>query len=579
MHSRLEQFPDLLHVEAGIFNHLRSSLKFSSQALPINVLLDSLLRPDGDVTPSSISCVHWRNEPRRAIPHIVIGEAPRAGGQWAENPIAASSDIGTLSYAEQLSLPGYSIADHWQILKGEPLPELTRPSRADAASYFAAYPEAVGIAGYIGSSARVEGVSRIDNDFRISSHNLICRNIVLASGTLNINLSPPRSLYPLSALHPDNGGTVLIVGSGFTAADLIISTPPERKIIHLFRWEPDERPSPLKGCHPSAYPEYAEIYRHMKLAAARSNRLIGVNTGQKANRKRSRSSLQSFHRRDWSATYQGFANAKVHLHSQPSEFKLGDEHPKPNSLCSALIKITAPYLLEPEIHDITSFHYAVGRRGSLSYLSPSLLDEVLLSYDQKDGRLPGCLTSDDPWGGEGESGSEPSPPLSPLLRALGHGPSRHSLVSSSKLREKIEEAGEASMEVAPNIFVIGSLTGDSLVRYAIGGCCLVAGKIMDDFGRRKTGLANGEILDSSALLTDGKDEVLSQAAFGTDVNGKSSETMASESPSKSIIRTPDDSGHDENRDLDRRKSHLDHQVDKVKGHDVNSARVSWCTIS
>jgi hypothetical protein len=158
--QKLRQTPNLLHVKPDTYCHLQSSLRYSSQALPINVLLDTLLRPSGDTDLESETCIQWRHEPAKAVNHIVIGNAPRAGGQWADNLISASWDIGSLSYAEQLSLPGYSLADHWRVTRKTALPELLRPTRTDISDYYAAYPKAVGIADAIKTSATVSDIVR-----------------------------------------------------------------------------------------------------------------------------------------------------------------------------------------------------------------------------------------------------------------------------------------------------------------------------------------------------------------------------------------------------------------------------------
>jgi hypothetical protein len=54
-------------------------------------------------------------------------------------------------------------------------------------------------------------------------------------------------------------------------------------------------------------------------------------------------------------------------------------------------------------------------------------------------------------------------------------PHPHALISGRTLRTK----AESSLEVAKNIFITGSLTGDSLIRHAVGGCVFTAGRIMD----------------------------------------------------------------------------------------------------
>lgn len=87
--------------------------------------------------------------------------------------------------------------------------------------------------------------------------------------------------------------------------------------------------------------------------------------------------------------------------------------------------------------EITELKYCVGRRGSLGYLSTDLRKEV------------GAL--DVAW------------------------------VSADTLRRRVE----TGVEVVPGVFVIGSLTGDSLVRYVAGACTYAAGRIMKDSEERK----------------------------------------------------------------------------------------------
>ena len=54
-------------------------------------------------------------------------------------------------------------------------------------------------------------------------------------------------------------------------------------------------------------------------------------------------------------------------------------------------------------------------------------------------------------------------------------------VSGETLRRRVE----AGVEISRNVFVVGSLTGDSLVRYIMGACTYAAGKIVRDIEDRK----------------------------------------------------------------------------------------------
>ena len=89
---------------------------------------------------------------------------------------------------------------------------------------------------------------------------------------------------------------------------------------------------------------------------------------------------------------------------------------------------------------VAGLEYVVGRRGSLQYLGGSLQAEVL---DHNSGSV-------------GDAAS----------------------ISGLTLRAKVEE----NLEVAMDVFVSGSLTGDSLVRFAFGGCVFAAREMI---GRKK----------------------------------------------------------------------------------------------
>ena len=78
------------------------------------------------------------------------------------------------------------------------------------------------------------------------------------------------------------------------------------------------------------------------------------------------------------------------------------------------------------------------------------------------------------------------------------------LVTGATLRDKVEKG----FEVAKGVFVVGSLTGDSLIRFAFGGCCVVAGDIQRSVLRGKAvdGNRGGKISDG------GNDAVMRRSA-------------------------------------------------------------------
>lgn len=419
LHAKLTRKDSpLLDVEVDtLTEHFAASrLSYSTQALPVNVLLDTLIRPSVDVEDADCTTnVEWRHEPEKAVPHLVVGDASQPGGQWVENPMPASWEIQTLSYAAMLSLPGYCYAQHYRRVTGEDLPVFTRPSRRDIADYLCAYPEAVQVDDSFRNHEKLADISRTEHGFYIGSHNIHCKHLVLASGIFSEVIQPLPILNPLRTLEPVPEIPFLVVGSGFSAADVIISAPTDQKILHIFKWDPENRPSPLRGCHHHAYPEYAGVYRLMKRAA------IATSSDTTTRRPRNRRIASSgfLESRAWDVVYEGQPNveiAGVQMHDQDS----------------ATVTFRQPngdIFTRP----VRGLVYATGRRGTLDYLDEPLRSEVLDS----------------------------SPDSSPV-------------VSAQSLRNKAVE----SLEVARDVFIVGSLTGDSLIRFAYGGCVQTAGRLI-----------------------------------------------------------------------------------------------------
>ena len=426
LHKKLSQSSCLLdvHLHDLTAHFAASRLSYSTQALPINVLLDTLIRPLADTSPEKYkTCLEWRLDAEKKVPHLVLGNTTQVGGQWADNPVAASWDIGTLSYAEMLSLPKYSFEEHYKRTRDGSIPEFHRPTRREVADYLTTYSKQVGIQDSVYTQVEVGDIRRINDGFYVGSHHITCRHLVLASGIFSKLIPPRPSLCPLYALPRSNTSSdapLLVVGSGFTAADVIISTPANRKIIHIFQWDPENRPSPLRACHPRAYPEYASVYRRMKLAAQEVLGPRGTSSPP-----RTRKSNPFFMERDWDTVYEGLPNTYI------KDVALADG--------------TAFLSLEKEDgtiirRKISNMEYVIGRRGSLSYLDNSLAGEVLGTQDEAAHLQP--------------------------------------VISGRTLRPKTEK----SLEVAQDVFVIGSLTGDSLIRFAYGGCVFAAREII-----RRTG--------------------------------------------------------------------------------------------
>jgi hypothetical protein len=315
-----------------------------------------------------------------------------------------------------LSLPGYSFDQHFKETTGKNLPFYMRPSRRQVADYLAAYPERVGIDDTLYNGIDLRGGTRRSDGFQFADPNVRCKRLVLASGIFD-QLIPPRPLLkPLSALTNKPIGQlglpILVIGSGFSAADVIISTPADQKIIHIFKWDPAKSPSPLRACHYQAYPEYAGVYRRMKLAALSSQ--SSRDPRPRPGRRRSSTFDLS---RDWTSNYEGLPNTEV------IDVRIAESH------AVVTFRNDAKEIFERQISQLV---YVVGRRGRFSYLEPTLCRE--LDIPESEARL----------------------------------------LSAQSLRKQASE----STEIVQDIFIIGSLTGDSLIRFGFGSCIYAAGKLM-----------------------------------------------------------------------------------------------------
>ncbi|EAW07149.1 uncharacterized protein ACLA_018530 [Aspergillus clavatus NRRL 1] len=428
LHAKLKSKSDLLDVDVGALTEhfCASRLSYSTQALPVNVLLDTLVRPSIDVDEGEGETrIQWRHDPEKAVPHMVFGNAPKPGGQWTDNLVSASWDIQTLSYASMLSLPGYSFAEHYRKVAGKDLPAYTRPTRREITDYFCAYPTVAGIDDAFRNNETLAGIRRTPNGFFIASHNIHCKHLVLASGIFSEVLQPLPMLQPLRSLEPTPDIPLLVIGSGFSAADIIISAPADQKVLHVFKWDPEVRPSPLRGCHQHAYPEYAGVYRLMKRAT-----IAAEPSTEKRPAKPKRSTSSPFlESRNWDLVYEGLPNADVVAVDMQSEYAL---------VTFQLADGTTT------TRPVRGLVYATGRRGSLGYLDKPLLSEVLGASDE----------------------AEVTP-----------------IISGKTLRAKALE----DLEVAQGVFIIGSLTGDSLIRFAYGSCVQTAGRLIRAYtGNEKT---------------------------------------------------------------------------------------------
>jgi hypothetical protein len=127
--------------------------------------------------------------------------------------------------------------------------------------------------------------------------------------------------------------------------------------------------------------------------------------------------------RDWKNVYEGLPNATV----LTTEMNHGTTN--------VIIRLQNGEIIKRPVGEVS---YVTGRRGNLNYLSEKLYYELMRNAQQAS-----------PKGGR-------------------------SLISGRTFRS----IAEHDLEIAPDVFIIGSLAGDSLVRHAFGTCVSVAAKLL-----------------------------------------------------------------------------------------------------
>lgn len=507
---------------------------YSVNTNPIALLVDTLIASD-EARFASLACkqsrIKWVHLPDTAVPHIVFGASPAPGGQWAFSDNNSSvlhpdeKDQQSLSYAEMLSLPGYSFTEFFLTANTNQIDDYVRPCRGDISRYYAAYPHQLGLENVFQSSTVVTSVDSVINDsgeriFRVDYLHLKDPTVrltiqtpvvVLASGVfekplkelrknsihqrpVSPGIMPTRLLPPQGVSRedleadissrepavlvpqcvPSDGPSpaVLVIGSGVSAAEAVARCGQTSNVIHAFQWS-NANPSPLRRLARESYPEYARILKLMKRAVKAQREALAQPTT--------------------SPHDTGLDQVAITMR-QPL-----DDGNKPHSwylgVANALVQSVSPcgrvtLLLPGEMGNrtitanVSKIKICTGRSGSLEYLGPSVRrlaglrsvnadlgsisktfletharefskdevsDDDSLSICSND--LPDCCPPSP------KPGAASSPGTSCHLR-LGHG-----------------------------LYAIGSLTGETLVRFMLGGCMWVAHDINLNRARSKELLA------------------------------------------------------------------------------------------
>lgn len=308
--------------------------------------------------------------------------------------------------------------------------------------------------------------------------------------------------------------TILVVGSGVSAAEAISRCSKRGNVIHIFRWSEDD-PSPLKRMSKESYAEYNKVYRLMKKGVKLQNKLFGqvVNEHDKSQASHiTPAQLQQLEIPYGNHSYIGIANAQIESFSPCGKIVMALDGP------SSVSPLSIPdFIIETTVSRIK---ICTGRSGSLEYLSPNVrklaglrsvnadlgsVSKTFLAtvfadrqyqrssfsagsiHDQNFSELKkGINTFDAPNHGYNEDETisiEPHefgsccPPQSPQSgpQSLQPNPQTNDFTKQTKDSEKKSRNNQmSSLRLGKGLYAVGSLTGETLVRFMLGGCIWVA---------------------------------------------------------------------------------------------------------
>ncbi|ANB13924.1 hypothetical protein AWJ20_4875 [Sugiyamaella lignohabitans] len=467
-----------------IISYMESSYEsfFSDQTLPVNLLIDALSASDES---SFMNChskecrIKWVHESAKYVPHIVIGSSPRPGGQWGSYEFDSKDQL-SLSYAEMLSLPGYSFSQYYMDTYGTTPADFYRPPRHQVADYYAMYPGKVGISENIVSNTLVTCVDRASHtgSFVISMRQcegavhkqclLAADKVVLATGVYESPLESLKSASP-KGINENNGTnttdltdvnsngeygrhdktfynlTNALVHNNSTSNSNSNSNSFDKHHFSFTIVPPLSTP-PSEGARASQNKTCLIIGTGVSAAEAVNNSIaLGYSVihiykwydekGSPCVFRRYPKELypdyckvfRMMKQRKVAGLYEGLPNAQI-LDISPDgmvEIKLEDG----STVCRTVSSVRA----------------CTGRTGSLSYLCNPVLDRSIES----------------------------------TIRTMP--------ITKKTLRDKYIDKNDQSLCVGENVYAIGSLCGDTVVRFMLGASFSVAGELVDSSSAKSVG--------------------------------------------------------------------------------------------
>ena len=249
---------------------------------PVSVLLDTLQHPEADFGSDLPSCLTWKKIPGKEIDHVVLGQGD-VGGSWSRMSSTGCDDILTVSFAQWMQLPDCPVTGTKKGTEGK------RINLGNVAKYYKSYIEKKHLEKYFRNHSTVTGLKLNEktNQWKVTGwqegrghFEYITKRVVLATGNsdhpnrLNIDGEDlPFVFHSISdmdrvltdAKNRNLKESVLIVGSGLTAADAILACKQYSvPVKHVFRRHPEDPALIFNQLPENLYPEYHMVHDSMK---------------------------------------------------------------------------------------------------------------------------------------------------------------------------------------------------------------------------------------------------------------------------------------------------------------------------
>lgn len=432
-------------IDKELINYIANGYQsFYSSMLPENLLMDVLVAVDesGFISPDmKQSRIKWIYQPQQAIDHIVLGSSSQPGGQWwGRNP--DSSQDKSLSYGEMLSFPTYPFSDFYKESTGHIVSDFYRPTRDEVANYYAQFVSRVGISGNFHNSTVV---NYVDKSF---DHKIVVCAVDKVTGIEKSYFADFAILATgifEKPMHTSKQSSFDEV-SRLVTSDNITSQPESLSVTPPLCTPPCEDPSTHSPC-PILVIGSGVSAADVINDNASKNSIIHI---YKWNAINNQCPLRKFDQELYPEYYSVYSKMKSSAEKKNQfdhdfsgslkNFTIGRSHEYEGIANAVVTGLSPDGIVDIKlpngntlIRRVRKIELRVGRSGSLDYLSPRIIKQ--------------------------------------------RGPATKETFRTYINQRKISDGGPFCL--TKNVFIIGSLCGDTLVRFLHGSCLRVRKDIED----------------------------------------------------------------------------------------------------